>query len=47
MQAEAAEITIRLEASPMQDTNIGVQQIQSQLESLHMELWNLNKGKEV
>lgn len=38
---------MRLEASRIQDTNIGVQQIQSHLVSLHMELQSLKKGKEV
>lgn len=37
-QAKALEISMRLEASLVQDTNMGVQQIQSQLASLHMEL---------
>ena len=33
-------------ASPIQDKNIGVQQIHSQLEIMHLELQSLNKGKE-
>lgn len=37
-QAEPLEIAMKLEASPIQDMNLGVQQIQSQLASLHMEL---------
>lgn len=46
MQAEAIEILMRLEASLVQDTNVGVQQVQSQLEILHMELQSLKIGKE-
>ena len=46
-QAEALEIAMKLEASPIQDMNLGLQQIQSQLASLHMELQSLEKGKEV
>ncbi len=38
---------MRLEASPIQDMNMGVQQIHSQLTSLHLELESQNKGKEV
>ena len=37
---------MRLESLPVQDTNIGVQHNQSQLESLHMQLQNLKIGKE-
>lgn len=45
MQAKSLEISMKLEASPIQDTNLGVQQIQSQLASLHMDLQSLKKGK--
>lgn len=45
-QEEAVEITMRLEASPVQDKNVGVQQIQPHLESMHMELQSLKIGKE-
>ena len=45
-RAEALEITMWLEASPIQDMNLGVQQIHSKLESLHLELQSLKKGKE-
>lgn len=46
-QVEQLEITMNLEASLIQDTNVGVQQIQAQLASLHMELQDLKNGKEV
>jgi len=45
-QTEALEIAMKLEASLVQDTHIGVQQIQPQLASLHMELQYLKKRKE-
>lgn len=44
---EALEIDMKLEASPIQDTDLGVKYIQLQLASLHMELQSLKKGKEV
>lgn len=47
LQAKALEISMKLGASPIQDTNLGVHQIQSQLASLYMELQDLKKGKEV
>ena len=37
---------MRLEASPIKDTNIGVHRIHSQQESFQLELKSLNKGKE-
>lgn len=38
---------MKLESSSIADTSIWVQQIQTQLESLHMELQDIKKGKEV
>ena len=38
---------MKLEASLVVDTNLGVQQIKTKLERLHMELQDLNEGKEV
>ena len=46
MQDEALEIVMKLEASPIRDTHAGVQQIQSQLENLTLEIQALKKGKE-
>jgi len=37
---------MRLHASPIPDTNLGVRQIHLQLESLHLELQSLKKEKE-
>lgn len=36
-----------MEASPIQNTNIRVQKIKSELESLHMEFQDVKKGNEV
>ena len=46
-QEKALEITMKLEV-PRDDTLLGVQQIQGQLEVMHMEIQNLwkNRGKE-
>lgn len=38
---------MNLEASLIVDTSIGVQWIQTKLASFHMELQDLNKGKEL
>lgn len=46
MQEEVVEIMMRFEVSPIQDMNIEVQQIHSDLVSLHLELQSLKKGKE-
>ena len=46
-QVEALEIVMKLEASLLQDTHIGVQLIQPQLARLHMELQDLKKGNNV
>ena len=45
-QAEALEVTMRLHAMPMQDATLGVQKIQSSLQSLCLELQILKKDKE-
>jgi len=45
-QEKALEIMMRLHASPIQDTNLGVQYIHSQLANLHLELQSLKKDKE-
>lgn len=37
---------MRLHASSIQDTNLGLHEIHSQLASLHLELQSLKKGKE-
>lgn len=46
MQEDDTKIPMRLEALPIQDTNIGVQHIRLQLESSHMELQSLKIGEE-
>lgn len=43
----ALEIAMNLEALSIQDTNIGVQQIELQLASVHMVLQDLKRGKEI
>lgn len=45
-ELEASEIKMKLEDLMVHDTHIGVHQIQSQLESFHMELQDFKKGKE-
>lgn len=45
-QTEALEIVRMLDASTIQDMNLGVKHIHSQLQSLHLELQSLKKGKE-
>ena len=46
-QAEALEITMKLEASPIAETSARMQQIQSQLANLILQLQDMKKGKEV
>lgn len=46
MQIEDLEIVMRLHTSTIQDMNLGVQQINSKLASLHLELQSLKKEKE-
>jgi len=46
-QAKALDFAMRLATSTIQDIHMGVQQIQSQLASLHMESHSLKRGKEV
>ena len=47
MQAEALEIAMKLEESLIAKTNTGMQQIQSQLANLTLQLQDTKKGKEV
>lgn len=47
MQVEALEIAMKLEASSVGDTHVGVQQIPNQIAMLTLELQDLNKGKEI
>ena len=37
-QHKALEATMKLEATPREDTSLGVQQIQEQLGAMHMEI---------
>ena len=46
-QSEALEIAMRLEASPMFDSTLGMDQIQKQLVNITLELQSLKIGKEV
>ena len=46
-QEKALGITMKLEASPVGETGIGMSQIQSQLENLSIQLQYIKKGKEV
>ena len=46
-QSEALEIVMRLEASPMTKTTLGMDQIQQKLVNFTLELQSLRKGKEV
>lgn len=45
-QEKALEITMRMDSLPVHDINLGVKQIQSLLEILHLELQSFKKGKE-
>lgn len=42
-QEEALEISMKLEAAPRDDTQLGVQKIEVQIEEMHMEIQNLQK----
>lgn len=44
-RAEALEITMRLHETPMQDVNLGVQQIHMELLNLCLEMKSLKKDK--
>ena len=46
-QAEALEIVMKLEASPIAETSVGMAQIQNQLANLTLQLQDIKKGKEV
>jgi hypothetical protein len=46
-QAEALEITMKLEASQIAETSVGMQLIQNQLVNLTLHLQDMRKGKEV
>ena len=46
-QSEALEIAMRLEASPMSESALGMDQLQQQLVNITLELQSLKKGKEV
>ena len=46
-QVEALEIAMKLEASPIVEISAGMQQIQSQLANLTLQLQDMRKGKEV
>jgi len=46
-QAEALEIAMKLEASPIGETGIRMAQIQNQLTNLTIQLQDMKKGKEV
>jgi hypothetical protein len=44
-QEEALEITMKLESSPMGESNLGMSQILSQLTSLSLQIKDMNKDK--
>ena len=46
-QAEALEIVMKLEASPITETSAGMVQIQNQLANLTLQLQDMKKGKQV
>lgn len=46
-QAEALEVEMKLEASPLQEASGGMVQIQSQLANLTLQLQDIKKGKEI
>ena len=46
-QAEAMEIGMKLEASPIAEASAGMTQIQNQLTQLTFQLQDIKKGKEV
>ena len=45
-QSEALEITMKLEASPVGENEVGMNQIQTQLENLMLQLQDIKKGKD-
>ena len=47
LQSEALEIAMRLEASPMSESTLGMDQLHKQLVNITLELQSLKKGKEV
>jgi len=47
MQPDALEISMKLEASPIGETGVGMAQIQNQLANLTIQLEGMKKGKEV
>jgi len=44
-QEKALEVAMKLDAAPRDDTQLGEQQIQGQLEAMHMEIQNLRKER--
>ena len=46
MQSEALEIAMKLEASPVGETTVGMNQIQAQLANLTLQLQDIKKAKE-
>lgn len=46
-QVKALQIAIKLEASPIEDTNKGMRQIQSQMVNLTLQIQDIKKRKEV
>ena len=46
-QSEALEIAMRLEALPVSDSTMGMDQLQKQFVNITLELQSLKKGKEV
>ena len=44
---EDLEITMKLESLPIQETGVGMMQIQSQLDNLMLQLQDINKGKDI
>ena len=46
MQEKTLEVAMKLEAAPKDETQLGVQQIQGQLEAMQMEIRNMRKGQE-
>ena len=44
-QVEALEIAMKLEASPIAETSVGMTQIQNQLADLTLQLQDIKKGR--
>ena len=44
---EDLEITMKLESLPIQETGVGMMQIQSQLDNLMLQLQDIKKGEEM